>query len=274
MRSSALALLFGITLQSALAAASEPSCTDEAIRILKQNSSHGYRVYLDRKDRKFFSRFLDCDDIPNSLSTAVHESVHTMWRRSRYREHPYYLPDGTWAKVEFRDLFHREELLQDLGGKARPNNSYDESYLASTGNQDITMVLEELNAYIHDLIVTKDLAPLMPGTMQVSGRDGLATFMHYLKLYLHRAKVKHPRDWEEISGSQAYVATIRAMWSFAEKALREACPIPRIGIRDQVILGDVYAPESAGALEELLGAPLKRPGECPSPTPRSPEKES
>jgi len=247
------------------ASGATPKCAAEALKILREHSPHGTRIYRATKDKKFFLWWIRCDDIPISLATSVHESVHVMSGHYLYRERSYFLPDQTWTKVRYKDLFHRGELLEEFGGRPRPGNIYDENYLLQTGNQDIVFILEEFNAYVHDLMVSRELSALIPEGTRVSSRDALANFMFYLKRYLKRAKLKHPKDWEAIAQDPEYTATIRLMWRQAEAELAKSCPVPQIGMRNQEILRDVYAPEDSEALLEVLGFAPALPKECVRP---------
>ena len=161
------------------------SCQAQGLRELERLSPQGFAVYRAIPDKKFFTNWISCDGAQLSLTTAVHESVHYLTES----KNGYYLLDG-------RVLRRPPELSKlakpkQIAGAFR-SDTYVQTYLrlgAATSAVDLTYLLDELNAYTHDLNVAVNLVPLSkPSDGNVSNRDGLGALMSFVMKYVDTAK--------------------------------------------------------------------------------------
>src|SRR3954471_16931049 len=76
LRSICLAALACMPVAVGLEAAEAGDCRAGAIERLHAAAPEGYAVYQAIKDKKFFLRWISCDEAQLGLPTAVHESVH------------------------------------------------------------------------------------------------------------------------------------------------------------------------------------------------------
>lgn len=228
-----------------LPAVPEKPCAARAIQALEAHDPDGYAVYKAVGDEAFVP-WLNCSAPPYGLSLAVHESVHRM-ARDDLGSHSYYLPGGGWQRLPRKNLFNRSLVVAHLAPPDK--DTYYALYLTGPmGQQDIVMLLEELNAYTHAAISDVKLVGLMPARSKGSGRDGLASLMYYLELYLREARLQHESDYNVIRSSSDYLRVIKAMWENAEEALLKTAPYPNLGIYDRYKLKQVY---NAKNLEEI-----------------------
>ena len=109
------------------------------------------------------------------LATAVHESVHLLTSEKE----AYPLIGGGLAERPSESLrfFAPREIARRFDGR----NAYVQTYLkrgAASSAEDFRFLLDELNAYSHDLATSVRLVSLLrPEHGQVGHRDGLAALV-------------------------------------------------------------------------------------------------
>lgn len=233
-------------------------CHAEGLRALERLSPQGYAVYREIPDKKFFTNWISCKDPQLNLSTAVHESVHYLTTS----KNGYYLLDG-------RVLRRPPELARlspprQIAGSFR-GDTYVQTYLrpgAATSADDLTYLLDELNAYTHDVHTAVKLVSLSkPNDGSISHRDGLGALMSFVMKYAANAKQKNAATWSTLN-APAPKHTIRTLWGQAEKVLASSCGIPRFGVNDRMYIGFICNGSNSAALGELLGRPVVCPQSC------------
>jgi hypothetical protein len=231
-------------------------CLPNVLDVLSQKDPNGTGVYTTLANPDKFSFWLDCSDANFAAPSAVHESTHLInFKHSTFARASYYLPGGTFMSVPRHrgEFFPRNEINLSLATSEL--GIYFRTYLTGEGSkQELPVLLDELNAYTHDLMTGTALQSLIPSNQHVSERDGLAVFMYYLELYLKRARLAHPKAWQIISTDAEYRALLKALWANAETALRAACPFEALGIDDAPYLKKVYSEELLGELTKIFEA--------------------
>jgi hypothetical protein len=234
--------------------AAPATCLPEVLETLRQKDPNAIGVYTTVANPDRFSFWLDCSDALYAAPTAVHESTHTInFKLSTYERSAFYLPGGAVMSVPrfHGKLFGRNEIIPDLATSEL--GIYYRTYLVGDiGKQELPVLLDELNAYTHDLITGTALQALIPSYQHRSERDGLVVFMYYLELYLKRARVAHPQAWQLIAGNTEYRALLQKLWANAETALRAACPIEALGIDDAPYVKKVYSDELVSELTKVF----------------------
>lgn len=222
----------------------------KALDMLRKSDPLGYKVYQETKP-EFFNRWLDPGDKTYFLTTAVHESVHGIsGSRSEasanygedWNSYYFYLPDHTYRKVDgAKKFFYRDKIGRYLTGSER-DGYYDAYLTGDCGQQDLPVLLDEVNAYTFDVYCGVYYINYQPDVWS-STRDGLATFMHYLQLYLYHARTVETAAYARLKDDGEYLSAIKALWENAEDALWKSAPYEQLGIEDKVKLKKVYSKE-------------------------------
>ncbi len=257
LRAASAALLAVAWSQAALAARTD--CQPQALRDLERLSPQGHTVYRVMTDKRHFLRFLTCDDVVLGLATAVHESVHLLTSEKE----AYPLIDGGVAKRPSESL--RFFPPREVSRKFDVRDAYVQTYLrpgAASSADDFRFLLDELNAYSHDLNASVQLVSLRrPEHGEVGHRDGLAALMSFVMTYADTARQSVPATWENLQRPETK-ETVRTLWTQAEKALAASCGIPAFGRDDRKPIGFLCDPKNGAGLTDLLGRAPVCPATC------------
>ncbi len=118
-------------------------------------------------------------------------------------------------------------------------DNYSEVYLDLSGEQQFDMILEEVNGYINGLIVGVAFVDLAYEGKKISIRDGTATLLLYMAIYLHHTRLNDNAFYMGIVNEPALRLAILTLWDRGKLALKLAAPYPEIGIEDVKILGEL-----------------------------------
>jgi hypothetical protein len=240
--------------QAANAAA---NCKPAALEKLRAASADGFAVYQEIKDKKFFLNWITCDDVQLDLPTAVHESVHFI---TAERDAFPLVNGGEISRPHEVSAFFAPQLI---AAKFKPS-PFVSTYLrpgSASSASDFLYLLDELNAYTHDLNAAVDLRDMRRGDQQVDGRDGLAAAMAFVALYVQRAEESEPATWSGLQKPQA-AKTFSALWGQAEKVMASSCAIPNFGTEDKGFIRQFCAAKPQSSLHKLLGRAPVCPTAC------------
>lgn len=243
------------------AAAAAGNCRPTAIEKLRA-SADGFAVYEQIKDKKFFMNWITCDEAQFALPTAVHESVHFIT-----------------AEIDAFPLVHGGEIKRPhevsgffaptlIAGKFNGGNMFVSTYLRrgnASSATDFLYLLDELNAYTHDLNAALDLRGVRSGGEQVDSRDGLAALMAFVALYVQRADESEPATWSGLQ-KPPVSKTISELWGRAEKVMASSCGIPNLGTDDKGFIRQFCQPKPQASLQKILGRAPVCPSACLKPT--------
>jgi hypothetical protein len=255
----AAAMLASLAFCPAAFAASRTDCHAQATRDLQRLSPQGHAIYLAMTDKKLFFTWVGCEDVQLGLATAVHESVHILTEK----HDAFPLLDGGLVRRphEASKFFPPKETA----GRFDKADIYVQTYLrpgAASSADDFLYLLDELNAYSHDLNSAVKLAPMhRPVSGEVAHRDGLAALMSFVMSYVDVARQQKPPTWAGLQRSEPS-KVLRTLWTQAETVLASSCALPAFGRNDGAYIGFMCKPENAGALAELLGRAPACPREC------------
>lgn len=227
------------------------ACLADAQEFLAKRDPAGAAIVEAAGEEPGIAVWLDCKDPIFRLPTAVHETVHVIdFQASSVDEVAYHLSVDEALRAPRTKMFPRSEIKKYLSSSS--GASYQETYLTgTTGEQDFSSILAELNAYTHGLETYGKLAYYIPPDRRVSGRDGVATQMQYLALYVRHAKAEHPEQYLALADDAATLDTVQTLWTRAEEALASTRPDQRLGIEDDKILARVYMRENLDPLLAL-----------------------
>jgi len=238
--------LFGLAASPAVAAV-RSDCQPQAIRDLQRLAPQGHAIYLAMRDKQQFLAFLTCDDVQLGLSTAVHESVHILTDQLD----AYPLIGG--GSVPRQHMLSRFYPPREIASKFRSDDSYVQTYLrrgAASSADDLMFLLDEMNAYSHDLASAAKLVDLHKGEGQVDHRAGLAALMSFLMQYVEVARERQQPTWAGLQRAEIK-SLIAALWQQAETTLVASLPIRGFG--GEAYVARLCEPRHGEALAELLG---------------------
>ena len=261
MRRSLLHLAMASSVGIALVAPAEArECQKRALDALHASAPDGASVFKRVTDKKFFLQWLDCDDPQYELSTAVHESVHNITAETD----AFPLVGGGQVERphEVSNFFPPSRIAGQFA-----KSDYVDTYLKpgrATSSSDFLYLLDELNAYTHDLNAAVDLKDMRSASRSSDHRDGLAALMAFLAVYVERAKASEPETWEGLK-RPAVAETVEKIWSGAEKVMASSCGIPDFGTQYVGFLQKVCRPSAQSALASVLGRAPVCPTDCLKP---------
>lgn len=210
---------------SPVVAAPRTDCQPQAIRDLQRLSPQGHAIYAAMADKKQFLFFLTCDNVQLGLATAVHESVHML---TEQRDAYPLIAGGSVKRVHSAARFYPP---REIAGKFDQGDMYVQTYLrrgAASSSDDFTYLMDELNAYSHDLNSAIKLTSLHGGSGQVDHRAGLAALMSFTMAYTDAAQQQKPATWQGLQRPEVK-HLVQSLWTQAEAVLVSSLGIQGIG---------------------------------------------
>src|ERR1043166_8467109 len=162
-------------------------CRVAAVERLRAAAPEGFAIYQAIKDKKFFLGWLSCEEAQLGLATAVHESVHYI--TAEIDAFPL-VHGGQVKRPHEVSAFFAPSLIAPKFKASDFVTTYLKPGSASSAS-DFLYLLDELNAYTHDLNTAVELNRSRGGVeagAEVDHRDGLAALMAFVALYVERAE--------------------------------------------------------------------------------------
>jgi hypothetical protein len=244
-------------------AAAAGNCRPGALERLQASAPEGFAIYQKIQDKKFFLHWISCGEQQRGLPTAVHESVHYIAAETD----AFPLINGGQVKRPHEvSGFFAPSLI---AGKFKANDFVD-TYLRpgrASSSSDFLYLLDELNAYTHDLNTAVNLnrGPAEQGD-EVDHRDGLASLMAFVALYVERAQESEPATWSGLQQPRVAKA-VSELWGSAEKVMASSCGIPNFGTDDKPLIRQFCQGRPQAALQKILGRAPVCPTACLKPVP-------
>ena len=238
-----------LAMASVANAAPRNDCQTQALRDLERLSPKGYAIYAAMPNKADFVRWITCDDIQLSLTTAVHESVHLL----THEKDAYPLIDG--GALRRPKALVRYYAPRGIASQFEAGDMFVKTYLgrgAASSADDFTYLLDELNAYSHDLDSAVKLAPLHKGGGHAAHRDGLSALMAFVMRYVSVAQAQHPATWQGLQQPETK-QVVQKLWTQAETVLASSCAFPTYGTKDKTYVGFLCNAGNAAPLASLLG---------------------
>ena len=241
-------------------------CRAAAVERLRNAAPEGFVVYRQIKDKKFFMGWLDCGEPQLGLPTAVHESVHYITAETD----AFPLVGGGEVKRPHEvSAFFAPSLIAT---KFKPNDLVT-TYLrpgSASSAGDLLYLLDELNAYTHDLntavALSRSEVSAKSSDEQIDHRDGLAALMAFVAVYLERAEASEPATWQGLRQPRV-ASTVSELWGRAEKVMASSCGIPNFGTEDKTLIRQFCAAGPRAALQKILSRAPICPVACLKETP-------
>ena len=266
LRSISLAAFACMPLGAGFNAAAAGDCKPAAIERLHAAAPEGFAIYQKIKDKKFFLNWISCEEAQLGLPTAVHESVHYITAETD----AFPLVHGGEVKRPHEvSAFFAPSLV---AGKFKAGE-FVTTYLRpgrASSSTDFLYLLDELNAYTHDLAtavaLSRSQAPVQEGADEVDHRDGLAALMAFVALYVERAEESEPVTWSGLQQPRVAKA-VSELWGRAEKVMASSCGIPNFGTQDKPLIRQFCQSGPQASLQKILGRAPVCPSACLKPTP-------
>src|SRR5882757_3695116 len=239
-------------------------CRPGAIGRLHASAPEGFAIYQKIKDKAFFLNWIACDEAQLGLPTAVHESVHYITAETD----AFPLVQGGQLKRPHEvSAFFAPQLI---AGKFKAND-FVTTYLRPGGassSTDFLYLLDELNAYTHDLnsAVSLSRSGGAEAGDEVDHRDGLAALMAFVALYVERAEQSEYATWRGLLEPRV-AKTVSELWGRAEKVMASSCGIPDFGTHDKSLIRQFCQVGPQAALQKILGRAPVCPTACLKATP-------
>jgi hypothetical protein len=241
-------------------AAEAGDCRPGAIERLHASALEGFAIYQKTKDKKFFLSWISCNETQLGLPTAVHESVHYIAAETD----AFPLVQGGQLKRPHEvSAFFAPSLI---AGKFKAND-FVATYLrpgSASSSTDFLYLLDELNAYTHDLNTAVNLSRSRGSVEQgdeVDHRDGLAALMAFVALYAERAEQSEPATWSGLLEPRV-ANTVSELWGRAEKVMASSCGIPNFGTEDKSLIRQFCQSGPQASLQKILGRAPVCPTAC------------
>lgn len=267
LRSIGFAAPLAVSMAAGLnAAAAAGDCRPAAIERLQAAAPDGFAIYQRIRDKAFFHGWISCDEVGFGLPTAVHESVHYLTAETDAFP---LLHGGLLKRPHDVSAFFAPSLIADRSKATDFVATYLRPGRASS-SADFLYLLDELNAYTHDLATAVALSRAQaapePDAYEVDHRDGLAALMAFVALYVERAAESEPATWSGLREPRVARA-VSALWGGAEKAMASSCGIPNFGSEDRSLIRQFCGVKPQAALRQILGRAPVCPTACLKPIP-------
>jgi hypothetical protein len=265
LQSISLAALACLPLAAGLHSAKAGDCRPGAIERLRAAAPDGFAIYQQIKDKTFFLNWIDCGEAQLGLPTAVHESVHYITAETDAFP---LLHGGQVKRPHEVSAFFAPSLI---AGQFKANE-FVATYLRpgrASSSGDFLYLLDELNAYTHDLATAVSLSrsggPAGEGN-EVDHRDGLAALMAFVALYAERAEESEPATWSGLR--QPRVAKVMSeLWGRAETVMASSCGIPNFGTQDKSLIRQFCQRGPQASLQKIIARAPVCPTACLASTP-------
>jgi hypothetical protein len=246
------------------AAAPKANCQQRSMHELQQRAPDGYAIYTAIPDKKFFLHWITCDNMQVDLATAVHESVHNI---TENRDAYPLIQGGEVKRPHEVSKFTAPAIIaKKFDGRSLMVSTYLRRGNASSAD-DFLYLLDELNAYSHDLHTAIALGDLKAANERVGERDGLAALMAFVAVYAATVEETQPATWAGLQKPEV-ASAVSALWTQAEQTMSDSCGIPNFGEEDQYFITKLCGEKPQSSLQKILGrAPL-----CPRTCAQSKEK--
>jgi hypothetical protein len=264
LRSISFAALVCVPLAAGFDPAAASDCRPGAIERLRASAPEGFAVYQAIKDKAFFLGWISCDEKQLGLPTAVHESVHYI--TAEIDAFPL-VRGGQVKRPHEVSAFFAPQLI---AGKFKANE-FVTTYLrpgSASSATDFLYLLDELNAYTHDLNTAVNLnrSRGVEHGDDVDHRDGLAALMAFVALYAERAEQSEPATWRGLLEPRV-AKTVSELWGRAEQVMASSCGIPNFGNQDKSLIRQFCQRGPQASLQKILGRPPVCPTACLNSTP-------
>jgi hypothetical protein len=191
----------------------------------------------------------------DAIDTACHEETHG-WdfdqALSTPGKHVYFMGIDEQIQVPKLSFFARNEILSLVQQGGSVTTNYDNTYLTGTqGTYDFIFLADELTAYINGLACVASVQDQVTST--VSYRDGAASHLYYLQLYMKVAREDHPALYTQWKNDASWQHWVRLAWARGHFWTEQVINDPNFGINDAAIWARINQPQNLQEIEDFTG---------------------
>jgi hypothetical protein len=259
-----LSVIAYATLSGGLAPAKADTCVAKALEEVRRVSPDGYAVYQRLRNKEDFTRWIKCDNLQLALTTAVHEGVHLL--SDQVNGYPLINGQVLPRVTQRRGFFPPRFLAQKFNAKS----SFVETYLTpghASSADEFEYLLDEFNAYTHDLHTAIRVRHLAPPSETAFHRDGPAALMAFVAEYLEKARQENGEAWRALQDPQVR-RVVNTLWAQAEDVMGASCRTPDYALDTPEFLTPVCSANINHGLGQMLGRPPLCPVACLNKQPR------
>ena len=151
-------------------------------------------------------------------------------------------------------FFARNEILSLVQQGGSVTSNYDSTYLTGTsGSYDFIFLGDELTAYINGLACATAVGNQLQGGH--SYRDGAASHLLYLQLYLKVARTKHASLYAQWKADPTWQQWLRYAWARGHFWTDRSKKYPHLGINDAAIWQRINDPANLDEIKQFTGDP-------------------
>jgi hypothetical protein len=194
-----------------------------------------------------------------AIDTACHEETHGYdfdKALGLSGKHLYYLGENLQIATPKLNFFARNQILSAVQQGGSVTSSYDSTYLTGTqGSYDFIFLADELTAYINGLACAASVADHIDSTS--SYRDGAASHLFYLLVYLRIARTKYSSLYNQWKADASWQKFVRYSWARGHFWTKVAQPFPKLGIADAAIWQRINDPTNLSEIQQFTGNDAK-----------------
>lgn len=235
---------------------------DTMLETLQRRYDNGFYVLDQMQDDPWlsnsFPQYFDLSSfagMAEAIDTACHEETHGYDFDSALGtpgQHVYFMGQGQEVVAPKLDFFARNEIVGLVNQGGSVTSLYDGTYLTGEqGSYDFIFLADELTAYINGLACATAVADQLSNGH--SYRDGAASHLLYLELYLRVARTNHPALYDSWRAEPTWQKFVRLAWARGQYWLSEAAGNPVLGIGDAAILARVNDPANVAEIAQFTG---------------------
>ncbi len=195
------------------------------------------------------------DGMIEAIDTACHEESHGYdfeQALSLPNKHLYYHGENQQITPPKLNFFARNEILSLVQEGGSVTSNYDSTYLTGTqGSYDFIFLADELTAYINGLACVTTVQDYV--TQTTSYRDGAASHLYYLQLYMRVARTEHATLYNQWKSDAEWQKLVRFAWARGHYWTAQALDNPHLGINDAAIWARINQPENLAEIELFTG---------------------
>ena len=195
------------------------------------------------------------DGMIDAIDTACHEETHGYdydQALSLPNKHLYYMGSDNQVQVPKLGFFPRNAILSLVQQGGSVTTNYDNTYLTGTqGSYDFISMGDELTAYINGLACVTTVQDYVTST--VSYRDGAASHLYYLQLYMRVARTEHASLYNQWKADPDWQHFVRYSWARGHFWTAQAAGNPHLGINDAAIWARINQQQNLDEIELFTG---------------------
>jgi hypothetical protein len=191
------------------------------------------------------------DALMESLYTACSaESSEYDYASASVDRFEYFMPPAPTIQPKRINSFPKSEIAGELTDDS--TSAYDGTYLqGQQGSWGFVELGDDLSSEINGLACITAVGDHLSGG--ISARDGTATQLYYLELYLRRARTAHPSVYAALKGDPDWQRFVRYAWARSHFWFAYSLPNANLGIDDARIWAHVHEALNRDEITKFTG---------------------